>query len=65
MIKIKANPFPFNVACIYFIFFLMSFLISLDRFTAEMEMDLKGPLTALGITDIFIKGKADFRHLSE
>uniref|UniRef100_W5UCG0 Glia-derived nexin n=1 Tax=Ictalurus punctatus TaxID=7998 RepID=W5UCG0_ICTPU len=36
----------------------------LPKFTAEMEMDLKGPLTALGITDIFIKGKADFRHLS-
>ncbi|KAF4085850.1 hypothetical protein AMELA_G00099770 [Ameiurus melas] len=36
----------------------------LPKFTAEMEMDLKGPLTALGITDIFIKGKADFRQLS-
>ncbi|KAB5550028.1 hypothetical protein PHYPO_G00048930 [Pangasianodon hypophthalmus] len=36
----------------------------LPKFTVEMEMDLKGPLFALGITDIFIKGKADFRHLS-
>lgn len=37
----------------------------MDRFTAEMKMDLKNPLCALGITDIFTEGKADFRLLSK
>uniref|UniRef100_A0A3B1IQ36 Serpin peptidase inhibitor, clade E (nexin, plasminogen activator inhibitor type 1), member 2 n=1 Tax=Astyanax mexicanus TaxID=7994 RepID=A0A3B1IQ36_ASTMX len=36
----------------------------LPKFTAEAEVDLQGPLSALGITDIFNEGKADFRHLS-
>ncbi|TSZ12228.1 Glia-derived nexin [Bagarius yarrelli] len=36
----------------------------LPKFTTQMEMDLKKPLSALGITDIFLKGKADFQHLS-
>ncbi|KAK2831028.1 hypothetical protein Q7C36_016114 [Tachysurus vachellii] len=36
----------------------------LPKFTAEMKMDLKRPLCALGITDIFNKGKADLRHIS-
>ncbi|KAL6471811.1 hypothetical protein MHYP_G00204610 [Metynnis hypsauchen] len=36
----------------------------LPKFTAEAEVDLEGPLTALGIKDIFAEGKADFRHLS-
>ncbi|KAG7321948.1 hypothetical protein KOW79_014806 [Hemibagrus wyckioides] len=38
--------------------------LSLPKFTAEMKMDLKSPLCALGITDIFTEGKADFRLLS-
>ncbi|CAB1349181.1 unnamed protein product [Coregonus sp. 'balchen'] len=36
----------------------------LPKFTAEAEVDLQASLSALGITDIFDKGKADFRHLS-
>ncbi|XP_066532944.1 glia-derived nexin isoform X2 [Hoplias malabaricus] len=36
----------------------------LPKFTAEAEVDLEGPLAALGITDVFNEGKADFRHLS-
>ncbi|XP_051963734.1 glia-derived nexin-like [Xyrauchen texanus] len=36
----------------------------MPKFTAEEEMDLEGPLTALGIKDIFNQDKADFRHLS-
>lgn len=35
------------------------------RFTADSEVDLEKPLTALGITDMFSEGKADFRNLSE
>ena len=35
------------------------------RFTAEAEVDLQAPLSALGLTDMFAEGKADFRHLSE
>lgn len=35
------------------------------RFTAESEVDLEKPLAALGITDMFSEGEADFRHLSE
>ncbi|XP_077579229.1 glia-derived nexin [Stigmatopora nigra] len=34
------------------------------KFTADVEVDLKAPLTALGITDMFSQDKADFRHLS-
>ncbi|XP_072546768.1 glia-derived nexin [Salminus brasiliensis] len=36
----------------------------LPKFTAEAEVDLEGPLSAMGIRDLFIEGKADFRHLS-
>ncbi|KTG42503.1 hypothetical protein cypCar_00013295 [Cyprinus carpio] len=39
-------------------------LLMPNRFTAEEEVDLEGPLTAMGIKDIFSKTKADFRHLS-
>ncbi|XP_057694503.1 glia-derived nexin isoform X1 [Corythoichthys intestinalis] len=34
------------------------------KFTADVEVDLKTPLSALGITDMFSQDKADFRHLS-
>ncbi|XP_071402424.1 glia-derived nexin [Centroberyx affinis] len=34
----------------------------IPKFTAEAEVDLEAPLSALGITDMF-SGKADFRHL--
>ncbi|XP_073347961.1 glia-derived nexin [Pagrus major] len=36
----------------------------IPRFTADAEVDLEAPLSALGITDMFREGKADFRHLS-
>ncbi|XP_018960902.1 glia-derived nexin-like [Cyprinus carpio] len=36
----------------------------MPKFTAEEEVDLEGPLTAMGIKDIFSQKKADFRHLS-
>uniref|UniRef100_A0A8C1JJL7 Glia-derived nexin-like n=2 Tax=Cyprinus carpio TaxID=7962 RepID=A0A8C1JJL7_CYPCA len=36
----------------------------MPKFTAEEEVDLEGPLTAMGIKDIFSPKKADFRHLS-
>ncbi|XP_026082771.1 glia-derived nexin-like [Carassius auratus] len=36
----------------------------MPKFTAEEEVDLEGPLTAMGIKDIFSQNKADFRHLS-
>ncbi|TRY99908.1 hypothetical protein DNTS_004340 [Danionella cerebrum] len=36
----------------------------LPKFTAEQEVDLEGPLTALGIRDLFSQNKADFRHLT-
>lgn len=35
------------------------------RFTADAEIDLKEPLSALGVTDMFSVERADFRHLSE
>jgi len=38
---------------------------SSSRFTAEEELDLEAPLTAMGIKNIFSQSKADFRHLSE
>ncbi|XP_019716878.1 glia-derived nexin [Hippocampus comes] len=36
----------------------------LPRFTADLEVDLKAPLSVLGMTDMFRLDKADFRHLS-
>ncbi|XP_037322056.1 glia-derived nexin [Pungitius pungitius] len=36
----------------------------IPKFTADAEVDLEASLSALGITDMFIEGKADFRHLS-
>lgn len=36
----------------------------IPKFTAEAEVDLTAPLSALGITDMF-GNKADFRHLSK
>ncbi|CAL8295967.1 unnamed protein product [Merluccius merluccius] len=36
----------------------------IPKFTAEAEVDLEAPLSALGLTDMFADGKADFRHLS-
>ncbi|XP_071775745.2 glia-derived nexin [Centroberyx gerrardi] len=36
----------------------------IPKFTAEAEVDLEAPLSALGITDMFSENKADFRHLS-
>ncbi|KAM6969784.1 glia-derived nexin [Aplochiton taeniatus] len=36
----------------------------IPKFTAEAEVDLQGPLAALGVADMFDQGKADFRHLS-
>ncbi|XP_047449941.1 glia-derived nexin [Mugil cephalus] len=36
----------------------------IPKFTADAEVDLKAPLSALGITDMFDQAKADFRHLS-
>lgn len=36
----------------------------IPKFTAEAEVDLQEPLSALGITDMFSVERADFRHLS-
>ncbi|XP_053728872.1 glia-derived nexin [Synchiropus splendidus] len=36
----------------------------IPKFTAEAEVDLKDPLQALGVTDMFDAERADFRHLS-
>ncbi|KAM9800917.1 glia-derived nexin [Neosynchiropus ocellatus] len=36
----------------------------IPKFTAEAEVDLKVPLQALGVTDMFDAQRADFRHLS-
>ncbi|XP_018539597.1 glia-derived nexin [Lates calcarifer] len=36
----------------------------IPRFTADAEVDLEAPLSALGITDMFSQVKADFRHIS-
>ncbi|XP_028321362.1 glia-derived nexin [Gouania willdenowi] len=36
----------------------------IPKFTADAEVDLKAPLSALGITDMFREDKADFRHIS-
>nr|XP_057935344.1 glia-derived nexin [Doryrhamphus excisus]XP_057935345.1 glia-derived nexin [Doryrhamphus excisus] len=36
----------------------------IPRFTADAEVDLKAPLSVLGLTDMFSQDKADFRHLS-
>ncbi|XP_070826658.1 glia-derived nexin [Chaetodon trifascialis] len=35
----------------------------IPKFTTDAEVDLKEPLSALGITDMFSENKADFRHL--
>lgn len=42
----------------------MKIHLLIPRFTVDAEVDLKKPLMALGITDIFAQGVADFRHLS-
>ncbi|XP_034557062.1 glia-derived nexin isoform X2 [Notolabrus celidotus] len=36
----------------------------IPKFTADAEVDLEAPLSALGITDMFSEAKADFRHIS-
>ncbi|XP_060901635.1 glia-derived nexin [Labrus mixtus] len=36
----------------------------IPKFTADAEVDLEAPLSALGITDMFSQAKADFRHIS-
>ncbi|XP_054649525.1 glia-derived nexin [Dunckerocampus dactyliophorus] len=36
----------------------------IPKFTADAEVDLKAPLSVLGVTDMFSQDKADFRHLS-
>lgn len=36
----------------------------IPKFTADAEVDLKSPLSKLGITDMFNQATADFRHLS-
>ncbi|XP_022078081.2 glia-derived nexin [Acanthochromis polyacanthus] len=36
----------------------------IPKFTADMEVDLEAPLSALGISDMFSEDKADFRHIS-
>ncbi|XP_068174203.1 glia-derived nexin [Antennarius striatus] len=36
----------------------------IPKFTADAEVDLKAPLLALGITDMFSADEADFMHLS-
>lgn len=40
-----------------------SFLVPI-RFTAEAETDLKEPLQALGITDMFDQSKANFAKIT-
>ncbi|XP_055461140.1 plasminogen activator inhibitor 1 [Psammomys obesus] len=39
-------------------------LVVLPRFSLETEVDLRGPLEDLGVTDIFHPSKADFSRLS-
>lgn len=41
------------------------FFLTVFRFTADAEVDLQEPLSALGITDMFSVERADFRHLGE
>ncbi|KAF7219352.1 glia-derived nexin [Nothobranchius furzeri] len=36
----------------------------MPKFTADAEVDLKEPLSALGVTNMFSQETADFRHLS-
>ncbi|KAM9318897.1 glia-derived nexin [Pholidichthys leucotaenia] len=36
----------------------------IPKFTADAEVDLEDPFSALGISDMFSEAKADFRHLS-
>ncbi|MEQ2165844.1 hypothetical protein GOODEAATRI_021370 [Goodea atripinnis] len=35
----------------------------IPKFSADAEVDLKAPLSALGIADMFMQGAADFSHL--
>ncbi|XP_036392371.1 glia-derived nexin [Megalops cyprinoides] len=36
----------------------------LPKFSAEAEVDLENPLSALGITDMFSEAKANFKHIT-
>uniref|UniRef100_UPI0037E8D227 glia-derived nexin n=1 Tax=Semicossyphus pulcher TaxID=241346 RepID=UPI0037E8D227 len=36
----------------------------IPKFTADAEVDLEAPLSALGITDMFSQAEADFSHIS-
>lgn len=36
----------------------------IPKFTADAQVDLEAPLSALGVTDMFNQAKADFRHIS-
>uniref|UniRef100_A0A0E9WN39 Serpin domain-containing protein n=2 Tax=Anguilla anguilla TaxID=7936 RepID=A0A0E9WN39_ANGAN len=36
----------------------------MPKFSAEAEVDLQTPLTALGVTDMFSQSKANFKYLS-
>lgn len=57
--RISARTSSTNGVCLSVVF------SSSSRFTAEEEVDLEAPLTAMGIKNIFSQSKADFRHLSE
>lgn len=37
----------------------------IPKFTADAQVDLQAPLSALGITDMFSEEKADFRHITD
>ncbi|XP_026154826.1 glia-derived nexin [Mastacembelus armatus] len=41
------------------------FNLAIPKFTADAEVDLEAPLSALGITDMFSEGKADFSLISD
>lgn len=43
---------------------MRSFLLVPTRFTAVAETDLKDPLKALGITDMFDQSKANFAKIT-
>ncbi|TNN01278.1 glia-derived nexin [Takifugu flavidus] len=43
---------------------MMKIRLLIPKFTADAEVDLKGSLLALGLTDMFSVERADFRHLS-
>uniref|UniRef100_A0A665TST0 Serpin domain-containing protein n=2 Tax=Echeneis naucrates TaxID=173247 RepID=A0A665TST0_ECHNA len=38
--------------------------LAIPKFTADAEVDLEAPLSALGMTDMFSEAKADFMHIS-